>query len=99
MKYVRLSTENRVVEIIPEFNPAFPDVPITERYTKAFLAGLIEVADDVELAEGWVYDFTNGTFTEYVEPEPEPEPEPTPGDDSSVWDELDAAYQEGVDSV
>ena len=27
-----------------------------------------------------------------------PEPVP-PTDDSSVWDELDAAYQEGVDSV
>lgn len=27
-------------------------------------------------------------------------PEPTPSDsDSAVWDELDAAYQEGVDSV
>lgn len=98
MKYVLLSAENRVVEIIPEFNPAFPDIPITERYTKEFIAGLIEVADEVELDEGWVYDFGSGTFTEYVEPD-EPEPEPTPGDDSSVWDELDAAYQEGVDSV
>lgn len=97
MKYVLLSTENRVVEIIPEFNPIFPNIPIAERYTKEFIAGLIEVADEVELDEGWVYDFTNGTFYEYVEPEPEPEP--TPGDDSSVWDELDAAYQEGVDSV
>ena len=28
-------------------------------------------------------------------PEPEPEPEP----ELSVWDELDAAYREGVDSV
>ena len=28
------------------------------------------------------------------------QPEPSPsGDDSAVWDELDAAYQEGVDSV
>lgn len=28
------------------------------------------------------------------------DPEPTPsGDNSAVWDELDAAYQEGVDSV
>ena len=27
-----------------------------------------------------------------------PEPDP-PTDDSAVWDELDAAYQEGVDSV
>ena len=29
----------------------------------------------------------------------EPEPEDTSGTDSTVWDELDAAYQEGVDSV
>ena len=28
----------------------------------------------------------------------DPEPAPEPSDDS-VWDELDAAYQEGVDSV
>lgn len=27
------------------------------------------------------------------------EPEPTPSAEESVWDELDAAYQEGVDSV
>lgn len=31
---------------------------------------------------------------EYAPPEPEPEPE-----EPSVWDELDAAYQEGVESV
>jgi hypothetical protein len=29
----------------------------------------------------------------------EPEPEAAPDDDTSVWEELDAAYQEGVDSV
>lgn len=29
----------------------------------------------------------------------QPEPEIPEADDSSVWDELDAAYQEGVDSV
>lgn len=29
----------------------------------------------------------------------DPEPEPAPTGDSTVWDELDAAYQEGVDSV
>lgn len=29
----------------------------------------------------------------------DPEPEPTPSGDSAVWDELDAAYQRGVDSV
>lgn len=33
-------------------------------------------------------------------PEPEPVPEPEqPESDTNVWDELDAAYQRGVDSV
>lgn len=32
-------------------------------------------------------------------PEPEPAPEPTTEDDNSVWDELDAAYREGVNSL
>lgn len=30
---------------------------------------------------------------------PEPEPVPEPETEASVWDELDAAYQEGVNSV
>lgn len=30
---------------------------------------------------------------------PEPEPIPEPETERTVWDELDAAYQEGVDSV
>ena len=32
-------------------------------------------------------------------PMPEPTPEPEPEDETSVWDELDAAYQEGVNSA
>ena len=40
------------------------------------------------------------TLTNTPEPEPvEPEPIPEPDDGSSVWEELDKAYQEGVDSV
>ena len=30
---------------------------------------------------------------------PEPEPEPEPEEEKTVWDELDEAYREGVDSV
>ena len=33
------------------------------------------------------------------EPVPESEPEPEKREETTVWDELDAAYQEGVDSV
>ena len=32
-------------------------------------------------------------------PMPEPEPTPEPEEETSVWDELDAAYQEGVNSA
>ena len=38
---------------------------------------------------------TSWTAGEMPEPEPEPEPEVEP----DVWDELDAAYKEGVDSI
>ena len=38
----------------------------------------------------------NGEYT--IEDDGQPEPEIPSGDDS-VWDELDAAYQRGVDSV
>lgn len=40
----------------------------------------------------------NGEYTIEDDGLPEPEPAPSEGD-SAVWDELDAAYQEGVDSV
>ena len=61
--------------------------------TENFPFGEVEVAeiDGVMTVTKWV----PGEL-----PEPEPEPEPDPGQDEiSVWDELDAAYQEGVDSV
>lgn len=51
---------------------------------------------EVEVAEiDGVVTVTKWTPGVMPEPEPIPEPEPEP----SVWDELDAAYQEGVDSV
>lgn len=36
---------------------------------------------------------------EHPEPEPEPEPEPTPDEGAVTWDELAAAYTEGVNSI
>ena len=51
-----------------------------------------------ELPEGDFHDYlyANGEYVYDPLPRPEPvDPEP----ERSVWDELDAAYQEGVDSV
>ena len=51
---------------------------------------------EIEVAEvDGVVTVTNWTPGEMPEPEPIPEPEEPTG----VWDELDAAYQEGVNSV
>lgn len=47
---------------------------------------------DIEVDGNIVVSMTAGIM-------PEPEPEPEPEEESSIWDELDAAYQEGVDSV
>ena len=52
-----------------------------------------------ELPEGDITDYLwKGKYI--YDPKPkEPDPAPPVPDDASVWDELDAAYQEGVDSV
>lgn len=51
-----------------------------------------------ELPDGDVtdYRYENGVYI--YDPLPEPE-QPDPSEEATVWDELDAAYQEGVDSV
>ena len=62
--------------------------------------GIIEniiVADESFAAEiGALPDYDGAVIGgAYAPPEPEPEPDP----ELSVWDELDAAYQEGVNSA
>ena len=64
--------------------------------------GIIEnmiVADESFAAEiGALLSYDGAAIGEaYAPPEPEPEPEPTP--ELSVWDELDAAYTEGVNGA
>lgn len=49
-----------------------------------------------KLVDGTVMECT---AEEIEEQEQANKPEPAPSGDSTVWDELDAAYQEGVDSV
>lgn len=53
-----------------------------------------------ELPEGDIteYRYIDGEFFHDPLPEPDPEPE-DPQQENSVWDELDLAYQEGVDSL
>lgn len=65
--YVRIDKNNRVVETIPDIDPVFPDVPISERYSADFVAALIYVDDNANIGYGMVYDREAETFS-YPEP-------------------------------
>ena len=52
---------------------------------------------ETEIVDGRTYMKLN-SWTPGKMPEPEPKPEPEPLE-PSVWDELQAAYEEGVNSV
>lgn len=51
-----------------------------------------------KLVDGKVVECTAAEIAAQEEAN-KPGPAPVPGDTTSVWDELDAAYREGVDSV
>ena len=67
--------------------------PKIEEILSPVTMGWNEVNEEIAKKEAY-----NGEYT--IEDDGQPDPEPTPsGDDSAVWDELDEAYQRGVDSV
>ena len=96
----------RIIEIAPLDNgahrnqsgglsvvPAGWAVIPADMETPNFPFGEVEV-DEIN----GVMTVTKWTPGEMPEPEPVPEPE-QPESDTNVWDELDAAYQEGVNSA
>lgn len=80
MKYIYLNDDSTVREIISEINPAFPNVPISERYTPAFVEKLMPVEDVVEAEQNWIYDPETYTFSPPPQPELEPPPEEPEGE-------------------
>ena len=93
MKYIRLDSKNRAMEIIPDENPIFPGIPIEQRYTAEFIATLVPVEDETEVEQNWIYNPDDQTFSE--PPTPEPPPEPT----SVTTAEYTQAYYEGRDAA
>lgn len=69
-------------------------VPVDTNTLSNFPFGNFEVEDI-----GGVPHMVPESWEPLPMPEPEPIPEPEPEEETSVWDELDAAYQEGVNSV
>ena len=96
----------RIIEIAPLDNGAHRN----QSYPGFVPDGWAVIRDDLE-TENFPFgevevEEVNGvmTVTKWTpgvmpEPEPIPEPIPEPEEETSVWDELDAAYQEGVNSA
>lgn len=74
MKYIFLM-ENVVREIISEFDPIFPNIPITARYTAEFLAQCVTADDDADVELNDIYDPETGTFIRPQESEDPEDPE------------------------
>lgn len=74
--------------IIPDGWALIPDDMETENFPFGTLEA--EEIDGVMTVTAW----TPGTV-----PDPGPDPDPEPDPEQTVWDELDSAYQEGVNSA
>lgn len=63
-----------VAEIIPEFDPTFPNVPVGERYPADVVKKLVAVEDEESVHVGMIYNASTGEFSEPEQPEIEPVP-------------------------
>lgn len=63
MRQVYINNNRIVCEIIPEFDPVFPGIPITERYSKEFLSRCLEIPDEVVVEQGMEYIPLKNIFT------------------------------------
>ena len=55
---------NTVRELIPDFDKAFPSVPIEQRYPADMLNKCVHVADDADVRVGMIYNADTGEFKE-----------------------------------
>ena len=55
---------NTVRELIPDFDKAFPSVPIEQRYPADMLNKCVHVADDAGVRVGMIYNADTGEFKE-----------------------------------
>lgn len=59
--YIKL--DGKIVsELVPDVDPALPNVPIEERYPADFIAELMHIKDGTEVEVGMEYDAETGGF-------------------------------------
>lgn len=79
-------------KICSHVNRGTEEEPKIEEIFSSVTMGWSEANEETAKKEAY-----NGEYT--IEDDGQPEPEAPQTDDAAIWDELDAAYQEGVDSV
>ena len=97
--YYILTIDGVAQESIPALDPAFPGIPIEERYAPDLLANCVK--SDAPVQSGWLYDAKTKRFSEPPEPEPLPvlelpPPEPEPGKASDYVTFADLAEMLGL---
>lgn len=70
MQYIYINDDFSVGAILCGEDPAFPGVPIEERFSADFLAKCVQVGDDTVIENGMKYDPESRTF--YVPKPPAP---------------------------
>lgn len=70
MQYIYVNDDFSVGAILCGEDPAFPGVPMEERFSADFLAKCVQVSDDTVIENGAKYDPESGTF--YVPAPPAP---------------------------
>ena len=79
MIYARV--ENGVVmELIPAVEPAFPEIPIEQRFHESIIAQLVAVPEDASVEQNWTFDGETGVFAAPIESEPPTEEVVADGD-------------------
>ena len=107
MRYIRLR-DNIVVEIIPQYDPKFPNILPQQRFSQDFLNDCVSLSDDsLEIHEGMIYN--KGVFEEPPAPDIitpitstpsdfEPEPEDIEEFRAYKIEELNKAMNKAIES-
>lgn len=106
--YLYINPETQILmEILPEEDEQFPDIPITERYSQEYLNQCIirtpTQIDEQGIVVGMQYDKEKDSWSVPPMPEPEPtpepvsEPEPEPSD--PTYNERLKTLEEGMSDM
>lgn len=61
LKYARI-VNSIVMEIIPEYDPLFPNIPLSKRYSDGYVSLLTSIPESTDCQTGWIYNQETKVF-------------------------------------